>query len=98
MRSRRSWLKAGAHLGLLGWAFRRGSTAAGAHEARDTKGAGGWPGKLDGIWHWRLPDTPNGLHPSQSWHATGSDPGGSIYVGGMDHATNSALLGIRAGT
>lgn len=56
----------------------------------------GWAGKLDGTWHWRLPDTPNGLHPTQSWHATGSAPDGGIYVGGMDHRTNAALYRIEA--
>ena len=54
----------------------------------------GWAGTLDGTWHWRLPDTPNGLHPTQSWHATGSAPDGDIYVGGMDHRTNAALYRI----
>ncbi|GJE52552.1 hypothetical protein GOFOIKOB_5625 [Methylobacterium tardum] len=60
----------------------------------------GWAGTLDGTWNWRLPDTPNGLHPTQSWHATGSAPDGDIYVGGMDHKTNAALYRIdaRAGT
>ena len=60
----------------------------------------GWQGKLDGTWHWKLPDTPNGLHPTQSWHATGSAPNGDIYVGGMDHVTNSALyrLNTQKGT
>ncbi len=56
----------------------------------------GWAGTLDGTWHWRLPDTPNGLHPTQSWHATGSAPDGDIYVGGMDHKTNAALYRIDA--
>ena len=51
----------------------------------------GRAGRLDGTWSWRLPDTPNGLKPTQSWHATGSVPNGDIYVGGMDHATNAAL-------
>jgi hypothetical protein len=36
-------------------------------------------------------DTPNGLHPTQSWHATASAPDGGIYVAGMDHRTNAAL-------
>jgi hypothetical protein len=61
-----------------------------------TAETGGWPGALDGTWHWRLPDTPNGLHPTQSWHATGSAPDGSVYVAGMDHATNAALYRIDA--
>jgi hypothetical protein len=52
------------------------------------------------IRNWQLPDTPGGLTPVESWHATGSAPDGSIYIGGMDHATNSALyrLESRAGT
>ena len=41
--------------------------------------------------HWELPNTPNGLKPTQSWHATGSSPEGDIFVAGMDHVTNSAL-------
>lgn len=60
----------------------------------------GWAGTLGGTWHWRLPDSPNGLHPTQSWHATGSTPDGDIYVAGMDHRTNAALYRIdtRSGT
>jgi len=59
----------------------------------------GRPGALDGVWLWTLPDTPNGLRPTQSWHATGSSPNGDIYVAGMDHKTNAALyrLDRRAG-
>ena len=56
------------------------------------------PGRLDGTWSWPLPATPNGLRPIQSWHATGSAPNGDIYVGGMDHRTNSALYRLKAGT
>ena len=56
------------------------------------------PGALDGSWLWVLPTTANGLRPTQSWHATGSSPSGDIYVGGMDHATNSALYRIRPAT
>src|SRR5258707_8113106 len=56
----------------------------------------GWAGSVDGVWNWRLPDTPNGLKPIQSWHSTGSSPDGDIYVGGMDHATNSALYRLDA--
>lgn len=52
-------------------------------------------GALDGVWLWTLPDTPNGLRPTQSWHATGSSPNGDIYVGGMDHQTNSALYQLN---
>jgi hypothetical protein len=60
-----------------------------------TPGVKGWAGKLDGAWHWQLPNTPNGLKPSQSWHATGSSPDGDIYIGGMDHVTNSALYRLE---
>jgi outer membrane protein assembly factor BamB len=55
----------------------------------------GWAGRFDGTWHWALPDAPNGLKPTQSWHATGSAPDGSIYIGGMDHVTNSALYRLN---
>jgi hypothetical protein len=55
----------------------------------------GWRGKLDGIWNWTLPNTPNGLQPTQSWHATASSPDGDIYVAGMDHATNAALYRLQ---
>jgi outer membrane protein assembly factor BamB len=60
--------------------------------------AEGWAGRLGAAWHWRLPDTPNGLKPTQSWHATGAAPSGDIYVGGMDHATNAALYRLDART
>jgi hypothetical protein len=55
----------------------------------------GRPGRLDGVWEWTLPDTPNGLRPTQSWHATASSPDGDIYVGGMDHVTNAALYRLH---
>src|SRR5271154_116102 len=58
----------------------------------------GRAGRLDGVWSWRLPDTPNGLQPIQSWHAAASAPDGGIYVGGMDHATNAALYRLDAKT
>ncbi len=58
----------------------------------------GWPGTVEGLWHWALPTTPNGLYPRQSWHATGSAPNGDIYVAGMDHRTNAALYRIEAAT
>jgi outer membrane protein assembly factor BamB len=58
----------------------------------------GWRGKRDGLWHWPLPATPNGMMPTQSWHATASSPDGDIYVGGMDHATNAALYRLRTAT
>jgi hypothetical protein len=51
--------------------------------------------KLDGVWQWTLPGTPNGLRPTQSWHATSSSPDGDIYVAGMDHATNAALYRLE---
>lgn len=52
-------------------------------------------GKLDGVWQWMLPDTPNGLRPTQSWHATGSSPDGDIYIAGMDHVTIAALYRLK---
>jgi len=42
-----------------------------------------------------LPDTPNGLKPTQSWDAVGSTPSGDIYVAGMDHVSNAALYRFR---
>jgi hypothetical protein len=59
--------------------------------SRTTEAEFGGAGALDGVWQWTLPDTPNGLRPTQSWHATGSSPDGDIYVAGMDHVTNAAL-------
>jgi hypothetical protein len=44
-----------------------------------------------GVSQWVLPNTQNGLQPTQSWHAIGSSPNGDIFIGGMDHETNSAL-------
>jgi hypothetical protein len=76
-------------LALVGLAFGFGEIPS----SRTREAAVGWSGKLDGSWHWTLPNTPNGLHPTQSWHATGSSPDGDIYVGGMDHVTNSAASG-----
>lgn len=58
----------------------------------------GQAGAVAGLWHWALPDTPNGLHPLQSWLATGSAPNGDIYVAGMDHKSNAALYRIDAAT
>lgn len=54
-------------------------------------------GRLDGIWYWTMPATPNGLVPSQSWSGAASAPGGDVYVAGMDHTTNSALYRLRRG-
>ncbi|GJD50857.1 hypothetical protein OPKNFCMD_3605 [Methylobacterium crusticola] len=65
--------------------------------AAETSSAGE-AGRIDGVRVWTLPDTPNGLHPSQSWHATGSAPNGDLYVAGMDHRTNAALYRLAAGT
>ena len=53
-------------------------------------------GTSDGVWYWTLPDTPNGLRPTQSWSGAGSAPDGDIYVAGMDHRTNAALYRLRA--
>jgi outer membrane protein assembly factor BamB len=73
------------------------ATAAGhAPGQSDPASPGGWAGRLDGVWHWTLPDTDNGLRPTQSWHAVGSSPSGDIYVGGMDHATNAALYRLES--
>lgn len=71
---------------------------AGDPETTTVRSTEGWAGKLKGTWHWRMPDTPNGLHPTQSWHATGRAPNGDIYISGMDHQTNSALYRIQFGT
>ena len=54
-------------------------------------------GAIDGLWYWRLPDTPNGLRPNQSWSGAGVAPNGDVYVGGMDHETNAALYRLRYG-
>ena len=70
--------------------------ASGLVDAAAADEAAGWAGRLDGVWSWRLSDTPDGLKPIQSWHATGSAPDGDIYVAGMDHATNSALYRLDA--
>ena len=55
-------------------------------------------GAVAGLWYWELPDTPNGLRPTQSWSGAGSAPGGAIYVGGMDHTTNAALYRLAPGS
>jgi hypothetical protein len=52
-------------------------------------------GRLDGIWFWTLPTTPNGLVPTQSWSGPASAPDGDVYIAGMDHATNSALYRLH---
>ncbi len=54
-------------------------------------------GARDGVWFWTLPNTPNGMHPNQSWSGGGSDSNGTIYVAGMDHVANSALYRLPAG-
>jgi hypothetical protein len=54
-------------------------------------------GKLDGIWYWTLPTTPNGLVPTQSWSGAASAPAGDVYVAGMDHTSNSALYRLHGG-
>ena len=72
------------------------SVAAGVAPLRhaDAESIPSRPGALAGSWLWRLPDGPDGLRPTQSWHATGSTPSGTIFVAGMDHATNSVLYRI----
>lgn len=55
----------------------------------------GWAGASGASWHWIVPETPNGLKPNQSWHATASAPDGYTYVAGMDHTTNAALYRIE---
>ncbi len=60
-------------------------------------GAEAVKGRLDGIWYWTMPTTPNGLVPSQSWSGAASAPGGDVYVAGMDHSTNSALYRLHGG-
>lgn len=52
-------------------------------------------GAADGIWYWELPSSASGLKPTQSWSGAASAPDGTIYVGGMDHRTNSALYRLR---
>ena len=54
-------------------------------------------GRLDGIWYWPMPSTPNGLVPTQSWSGAASTPAGDVYVAGMDHVTNSALYRLHDG-
>jgi hypothetical protein len=66
-----------------------------ASSSPSTDGENGRQGALDGVWLWTLPETPNGLRPTQSWHATGSSPEGDIYIAGMDHKTNSALYRLH---
>ena len=62
----------------------------------NSKSVKGWAGKQLGSWHWQLPNTDNGLKPIESWHAIGSAPNGDIYIGGMDHVTNSALYRLES--
>ncbi|MBN2545819.1 MAG: hypothetical protein JXB50_08485 [Spirochaetes bacterium] len=54
-----------------------------------------WDSKIDGTVSWIIPDTPNGLKPSQCWFSIGSSPDGDIYIGACDHETNSALYRIN---
>ena len=55
---------------------------------------GGYVGKYPWVRTWQLPNTENGLRPHACWHSVGNAPDGEIYVGGMDHSTNSALYRI----
>jgi hypothetical protein len=54
-------------------------------------------GATDGVWYWRLPERPDGTRPVQSWSGAGTGPEGEIYIGGMDHATNTALYRLEPG-
>jgi hypothetical protein len=56
------------------------------------------PGAVDGSWLYLMPDTRTGLKPTQSWHATGATPAGTVFVGGMDHVSNAALYRINPAT
>lgn len=67
------------------------STGSGPPAAYRERGASG------GVWFWTLPDTPNGLKPTQSWSGAGPAPGGEIFVAGMDHRTNAALYRLQPG-
>ncbi len=44
-----------------------------------------------------LPDTENGLTPTECWHCVGNDGYGRIFAGGMDHHTNAALYLLEPG-
>jgi len=49
------------------------------------------PQKIPGVVSWVLPDTPNGLHPTQVWFSIHGAPDNGMYIGASDHRTNSAL-------
>lgn len=87
MQLRRS-VRALAALAVAGLALAHAAASAAPTSPRQA-------GAIDGIWYWTLPDTPNGLHPNQSWSGAGSAGDGSIYVAGMDHVTNSALYRLK---
>jgi hypothetical protein len=57
----------------------------------------GVPGKIGALVYF-LPNTGDGLIPTQSWDAVGSTPSGDVYVSGMDHVTNAALYRFRPST
>ena len=59
--------------------------------AQEAPKNGGWAGKIADTKAWDCPNTLNGLMPDQNWHCVATDPNGEVYVGGMDHLTNSAL-------
>src|SRR5262245_50564172 len=40
----------------------------------------GRPGRLDGVWQWTLPDTPNGLRPTQSGRDGSRDECGAVQA------------------
>lgn len=69
---------------------------AGTAEGSERPTAEPQAGRLAGVQLWELPPTPNGLVPTQSWHASGSAPNGDLYIAGMDHRTNSALYRLPA--
>jgi hypothetical protein len=81
----RQWLLVAFATGL-GWSLISEATA---------QTVSSWTGKFDAIQHWQLPDTSNGIKPTQSWHATGSASDGSIYISGMDHVTNAAFYRLE---
>ncbi|HEY5550562.1 MAG TPA: hypothetical protein VIK52_01640 [Opitutaceae bacterium] len=56
------------------------------------------PSLEEAVRTWTIPDSPNGLHSTQNWHALGRIDGGDIIVAGMDHATNSALFRLAVGS
>jgi hypothetical protein len=52
-------------------------------------------GAKAGVSYWTVPNTPNGLKPTMTWGGAGTAADGTVYVGGMDHRTNSALYRLH---